>query len=82
MDELVTGKRYDYTIYLETHSNGNWHSENYELPNDPNQVYNGRFYFVRSSSPNQIVREFAIVIKESTSNTNWGLTDDDTTWDN
>lgn len=81
-DGLVTGKRYDYTIYLETHANGNWHSENYELPNDPNQVYNGRFYFVRSSSPNQIVRQFAIVIKESTSNINWGLTDDDTTWDN
>lgn len=82
LNNLVTGERYDYTIYLETHSENDWHHESHELPEDDDGEYNGRFYFIRSTSPNQIVRQFAIVIKESTSNANWGLYDDYTSWDN
>lgn len=79
---LVKGERYNYTIYLTTNVTGSWHQAQYELPMmDDNGEFTGRYYYIQSTSSNQIIREFAIVIKESTSSGNWGLYDDYTSWD-
>lgn len=82
---LTNGLRYNYSIYLKTGTTGGtqypWNSPNFLLPNiDPTGETVGRYYFV-TGSLRQIIREFAIVIDESTTGSQWGLYDDYTSWD-
>ena len=82
---LTNGLRYNYSIYLKTGTTGGtqypWNSPNFLLPNlDSTGETVGRYYFV-SGSLRQIIREFAIVIDESTTGSQWGLYDDYTSWD-
>lgn len=83
---LVNGLRYDYNIYLRTGVTGTgtypWNDDDYKLPEfDTNGEIIGKYYYVLGTN-RQIIREFAIVIEESTLGSQWGLYDDYTSWDN
>ncbi len=84
-NNLVNGERYSYEIYFMgaegTESNlYPWATEKYILPNlDNTGVYDGKYFFIENSLRNRI-RNFAIVIDEKTNTGDWGLTDEDTTW--
>lgn len=85
-ENLVNGLRYDYNIYLRTGVTGTgtypWNDDKYKLPVfDTNNDIIGKYYYVLGTN-RQIVREFAIVIEESTLGSQWGLYDDYTSWDN
>lgn len=83
---LVNGLRYDYNIYLRTGVTGvgtyPWNDDDYKLPefDDSGEII-GKYYYVLGTN-RQIIREFAIVIEESTLGSQWGLYDDYTSWDN
>jgi hypothetical protein len=83
---LVNGLRYDYNIYLRTGVTGSgtypWNDDKYKLPvfDNTNEIV-GKYYYVLGTN-RQIIREFAIVIEESTLGSQWGLYDDYTSWDN
>ena len=85
MNNLVNGERYSYEIYIMgiegTESNlYPWATEKYILPNlDNTGVYDGKYFYIENSLRNRI-RSFAIVIDEKTGSGDWGLTDEDTTW--
>lgn len=84
-NNLVNGERYSYEIYFMgvegTESNlYPWATDKYILPNlDNTGVYDGKYFFIENSLRNRI-RNFAIVIDEKTGSGDWGLTDEDTTW--
>jgi hypothetical protein len=83
---LVNGLRYDYNIYLRTGVTGSgtypWNDDKYKLPVfDTSGEIIGKYYYVLGTN-RQIIREFAIVIEESTLGSQWGLYDDYTSWDN
>ena len=83
---LVNGLRYDYNIYLRTGVTGSgtypWNDDKYKLPvfDNTGEII-GKYYYVLGTN-RQIIREFAIVIEESTLGSQWGLYDDYTSWDN
>ncbi len=80
---LINGRRYEYDIYLATGAKGTygWNSDSYKLHDlDLNNKYDGKYYFISGSTKNRI-REFALVVNEKTSGGNWGLTDEDISWD-
>ncbi|MDY0211164.1 MAG: hypothetical protein RBQ91_07170 [Acholeplasma sp.] len=84
-ETLRNGLRYTYNIYLKSGAEGGtqlpWNHPNYQLPNfDSTGEIIGKYYYTPGSL-RQIIREFAIVIEESTIGDQWGLYDDYTSWD-
>ncbi len=84
-ETLKNGLRYTYNIYLKTGASGGtqlpWNHSNYLLPNfDSTGEIVGKYYY-QPGALRLIIREFAIVIEESTIGDQWGLYDDYTSFD-
>ncbi|MCR1809405.1 hypothetical protein, partial [Haploplasma modicum] len=60
-----------------------WHNELNRLPDMKNidDSFTGLNYYIYNTTVNSIIRKLAIVIHESTRDTNWGLYDDYASFD-
>ena len=83
--QLVKGSRFNYDIYLGSfeQTGGTYDSSSGRLLSDfdSEKEYVGKYFYIENPAiPRPRVKEFSIVIRHSTENDSWGLTDDSNTW--